>query len=90
MEMSLASVISMVFFCICCGHTSSRNQFLCLYEKNKSSESKVKFRQARNRRRKLHETAKLAYAYKIKEPITSEKLGSRDFRRIVNIVLNKE
>ena len=35
------------------------------------------------------EAAKLAYANKTKESITSQKLGSRDFWRIANSVLNK-
>ena len=35
------------------------------------------------------EAAKIAYANKTKESITSEKLGSRDFWRITNSVLNK-
>ena len=55
-----------------------RNHF-CLYQQNKSSESKVKFRQASNRCKRVLEAAKLAYATKTKESITSQKLGSRDF-----------
>ena len=35
------------------------------------------------------EAAKLAYTIKTKESITSQKLGSRDFWRIANSVLNK-
>ena len=46
---------------------------------SKSSESKVKFRQASNRCKRVLEAAKLAYATKTKESITSQKLGSRDF-----------
>ena len=60
-----------------------------MYQQNKSSESKLKFRQASNRCKKVLETAKLAYAAKTKESITSQKLGSRDFWRIANSVLNK-
>ena len=41
--------------------------------------SKVKFRQANNRCKRVLEAAKLAYANKTKESITSKKLGSRDF-----------
>ena len=66
-----------------------RNHSLRLYQKDKSSESKVKFRQASNRCRRVLEAAKLAYANKTKESITSQKLGSRDFWRIANSVLNK-
>ena len=45
---------------------------------NKSSESKVNFRQTSNRCKRVLEAAKLAYANKTKELITSEKLGFRD------------
>ena len=60
-----------------------------LYQKDKSSESKVKFRQASNRCKRVLEAAKLAYGNKTKESITSQKLGSPDFWRIANSVLNK-
>ena len=66
-----------------------RNHFFHLYKQNKSSESKVKFRQASNRCKRVLEAAKFAYATKITESITSQKLGSRDFWRIANSVLNK-
>ena len=56
-----------------------RNHFFHLYQKYKSSESKVKFRQASNRCKMVLEAAKLAYANKTKKSITSQKLGSRDF-----------
>ena len=60
-----------------------------MYQQNKSSESKVKFRQASNRCKRVPEAGKLAYATKTKESITSQKLGFRDFWRIANSVLNK-
>ena len=60
-----------------------------MYQQNKSSESKGKFRPASNRCKRVLEAAKLAYATKTKESITSQKLGSRDFWRIANSVLNK-
>ena len=49
---------------------------LFLYQKNKSSDSKVKFRQAINRCKRVLEAAKLAYANKTKESITFQKRGS--------------
>ena len=52
--------------------------------------TEVKFRQASNRCKRVLEAAKLAYANKTKESITSQKLGSRDFWRIANSVLNKD
>ena len=56
-----------------------RNHFFCLFQKDKSFDSKVKFRQASNRWKRVLEAAKLAYANKTKESITSQKLGSHDF-----------
>ena len=60
-----------------------------MYQREKSSDSKVKFRQASNRCKRVLEAAKLAYANKTKESFTSQKLGFRDFWRIANSVLNK-
>ena len=66
-----------------------RNHFFHLYQQNKSSKSKVKFRQANNHCKGVLEIAKFPYATKTKEFITSQKLGSRDFWQIANSVLNK-
>ena len=60
-----------------------------MHQREKSSDSKVKFRQASNRCKRVLEAVKLAYANKTKESITSQKLGSRDFWQIAHIVLNK-
>ena len=60
-----------------------------MYQIEKSSDSKVRFRQASNRCKSVLEAAKLTYANKTKEFITSQKLGSHDFLRIANSVLNK-
>ena len=46
-------------------------------------------RQASNCCKRVLEAAKLAYANKTKEFITSQKLGSRDFWQIANSVLKK-
>ena len=61
-----------------------------MYQKNKSSESKVKFRQASNCCKRVFEAAKLAYANKTKECITFQKLGFWDFWRIANSVLKND
>ena len=53
-----------------------RNQFFILYQQNKSSEAKIKFRQANNCCKWV---LGVAYATKTKKSITSQKLGSRDF-----------
>ena len=63
--------------------------FFCLYQREKSSDSKVKFRQASNRCKRVLEATKLAYANETKESIISQKLGSCDFLWIANSVLNK-
>ena len=60
-----------------------------MYQQNKSPESKVKFRQASNSCKRVFEVAKLTYATKTKESITSQKLGSWDFWQIANSVLSK-
>ena len=60
-----------------------------LYQWHKSSESKVKFRQASKHSKRVLEAAKLVCANKIKDSSTSQKLGSWDFWWIANSVHNK-
>ena len=73
------------FSASCAAAIVHRNRFR-LYQKDKSSDSKVKFKQASNRCKRVLQTAKLD---KTKESNTSQKLGSRDFWRIASSVLNK-
>ena len=47
-----------------------KNHFLRLYQPNKFSESKIKFRQVSNFCKRVLEASKLAYASKAKESIT--------------------
>ena len=77
------------FSVACAAAIVHRNHFFRLYQREGSSDSKVKFRQASNCCKRVLETAKLASANKAKESISSQKLGSRDFWRIANSVLNK-
>ena len=77
------------FSAACAAAIVHRNYFFRLYQHTKSSESKAKFRQASNHCKRVLEAAKLAYATTTKESITSQKLGSRNFWRIANSVLNK-
>ena len=77
------------FSAACAAAIVHRNHFFRLHQKDKSSESNVKFRQASNRCKKVLEAAKLTYANKTKESITSQKLGCQDFWRISNSVINK-
>ena len=79
---------SLWFSEVCTVTIVHRNHFF-LYQQNKSSESKVKFRQDSNCCQRVLEAAKLAYAAKTKESLTSQKLGCRDFWRIANSVFNK-
>ena len=67
------------FSAACAAAMVPRNDFFCLYQKDKSSASKVKLRLATNSCKRVLEAAKLAYANKTKESITSQKHGSRDF-----------
>ena len=60
-----------------------------MYQKDKSSESKVKLRQVSNCYKRVLEAATLAYVNKTKESITSQKLGSINLWRIAKSVLNK-
>ena len=61
------------FSAACAAAIVHRNHVFRLYQMDKSSETKVKFRQVSNRCKRVLEAAKLAYAYKTKEPITSQK-----------------
>ena len=77
------------FSAACAAVIVHRNHFFRLYQQNKSSESKVKFRQASNRCKRVLEAAKLAYANKTKDSITFQKLNSQDFSQNAKSVLNK-
>ena len=61
------------FSAACTAAIVYRNHFFCLYQQNKS-EFKVDFRQASNCYKRVLEAAKLAYANKTKECVTSQKL----------------
>ena len=76
------------FSAACAATMVHRNHFFWLHQREKS-DSKVKFRQASNRCKRVLEAAKLAYANKTKESITFQNPGSRDFWRIANSLLNK-
>ena len=59
------------FSAACAAAIIHRNHFFRLYQKDKSSDSKVKFRLASNYCRRVPEAAKITYANKKKESITS-------------------
>ena len=77
------------FSATCAADIVHRNHVFRFYQRDQCSDSNVKFRQTSNRYNRLLEGAKLAYANKTKDSITSQKLGSRDFWRIANSVPNK-
>ena len=77
------------FSAACAADIVHRNPFFRLYQREKSSDSKVKFRQASNHCKRVLEAAKLAYANKTKESITSQKLGSCDFWQIAIVFSTK-
>ena len=52
------------FSAACAAAIVHRNHFFCLYQREKSSDSKVKFSQASNQCKRVLEAAKLAYATK--------------------------
>ena len=66
--------LSQWFSATCAAAIVHRKHFFPLYQREKSSDSKVEFRQARNRCKRVLKAAKLAYANKTKESITSQKL----------------
>ena len=76
------------FSAACAAAIVHRNHFFRLYQREKSFDSKVKFRQASNCCKRILKTAKRTYANKTKESIMSQKLGCRDFWRIANSVFN--
>ena len=80
---------SPLFFISCAAAIVHRFHFFCLCQKDKSSDSKVKFRQASNCCKRVFEAAKLAYANKTIEFINLQKLDPQDFWQIANSVLNK-
>ena len=78
------------FSAVCAAAIVYRNHLFRLYQQNKSPNSKVKLEQASNCCKRVLEAAKLVYANKTKESLTSQKLGPRDFWRIANSVLSKD
>ena len=54
------------FSAVCAAAIVHRNHIFCLYQREKSPDSKVKFRQASNRYKRVLEAAKLAFANKNK------------------------
>ena len=77
------------FSTACAAAIVHRSHFFHLYQQNKSSESKVKFRQASNRCKRVLEAAKLAYATKTKESITPRNLALGTFGELLIVFSTK-
>ena len=63
------------FSAACAAAIVHRNHFFQLYQREKSSDSKVKFRQASNRCKRVLEAAKFAYGNKTKSPLLPRNLA---------------
>ena len=65
------------------------NPFFCLYQKHKSSDSKVKFRQASNHCKRVLQAAKLAYTTKQKSPLLPKNLAPVTFGKLLIVFSTK-
>ena len=70
------------FSAACAAAIVHRNHFFRLYQKDKSSESKVKFRQASNCCKRVLEATKLAYANKNDSPSLHRNLALGSFGKL--------
>ena len=77
------------FSASCAAAIVHRNHFFCLYQKDKSSDSTVKSRQASNRCKSVLEAAKLAYAIKQKTPLLLKNLARVTFGKLLIVFSTK-
>ena len=80
---------SLWFSAACAAAIVHRNIFFRLYQQNKSSESKVKFRQRSNRCKRVLEAAKLAYATETKSPSLPRNLVLGTFGELLIVFSTK-
>ena len=73
----------------CAAAIAHRNHFFKKYHLLGTLDSKRLFREARNRCKRVLEDAKQQYANSVACSISTQRLGSRDFWRIANSVLNR-
>ena len=73
----------------CAAAIAHRNHFFHLYHQDPNSHTKSQYRTASNRCKYVLNNAKNQYANMIKLRIEAESLGSREFWRITNRVLNR-
>ena len=77
------------FSASCAAAIGHGNHFFRLYQKNKSSDSKVKFRQASNHCKTVLEATKLAYANKKKSPLLPQNLALMTFGELLIVFLTR-
>ena len=73
----------------CAAAIAHRNHFFHIYHRNRCDGTKADFRTASNHCKRVLRNAQYSYAQSIQAKIGSEALGSREFWRITNKVLNK-
>jgi len=73
----------------CAAAICQRNFFFHKYQRDRTVENLSLFKAARRRCKKILDLARERYAKQTRESISSQKLGSKDFWRICNSVLNR-
>ena len=73
----------------CAAAIAHRNHFFHQYHRNRSAENSKLFRASRNHCKRVLEDAKSYFAETTRDSITSQHIGSRDFWRISNSILNR-
>ena len=73
----------------CSAAIAHRNHFFHLYHQNRCAANQAAFHKARNQCHKVLRDAKASYAESIQARIEQEKVGSREFWRITNKILNR-
>ena len=73
----------------CAAAIAHRNHFFHLYHQNRCAANLEAFQRARNQCHKVLRDAKTSYAESVQTRIEQERLGSREFWRITNKVLNR-
>ena len=73
----------------CAAAIAHRNHFFHLYHQNRCAVTQAAFHNARNQCQMVLRDAKSSYAKSIQDRIDQERLGSREFWRITNKILNR-
>ena len=73
----------------CAAAIAHRNHYFHLYHQNRSDETLQSFKTARNHCHQVLSNAKSSYAESVQARIQQQKLGSREFWRITNKILNR-